>query len=108
MGKNRFFAAAGTALMVGTYIFLSMKREPEEYSDKWFRSLSREELDVEQEKIQKQWCSVKGDYSLGILLQSLLYRFADEMRFRDHGDLKPENYEYPPHREHGWNLYKPD
>lgn len=108
MRKNRFFAASGTALMIGAGIFLLMKREPEKYSDKWFQTLSREELDVEREKIQKQWGSTGGDYSLGVRLQNLLYRFNDEMRLRDYGDLKREEHKYPPHREHGWNLYKPD
>lgn len=108
MRKNRFFAAAGTTLVVGAYIFLSMKREPEKYSDKWFQTLSREKLDAERKEIQKQWSSAGGNYSLGVRLQNLLYRFDDEIRFRDHGDSKLEGYKYRPHREHGWNLYKPD
>ncbi len=108
MINKRFLAVVSTALMVASGIFLSIKHKPEKYSDEWFSSLSREELDTEREKIQKQWCSAGGDYSLSVRLQNLLYRFDDEMRLRDYGDLKPEDYKYPPHREHGWNLYKPD
>lgn len=95
MSKNRVLAVVGTSLAIGIGIFLSMKRDLEKYSGEWFKAISRVELGTEREKIQKLWCSTGGDYLLGIRLQNLLYRFDDEIRLRDYGDLKPEDYEYP-------------
>lgn len=108
MKRQYIFSVIGSALAIGAGALLLVNREPAKYSDKWFKSLSREELDAEREIIVAEHCSVKGNFSLGIRLKSLLDRFDNEIRKRDHSDLKSEGYKYPPPREHGWNLYKPD
>lgn len=47
MRKRHIFAAIGSALTIGTGVFLLANLKPAKYSDKWFKSLSREELDTE-------------------------------------------------------------
>lgn len=108
MQTRHIFTVIGSALTIGAGIFLLTNLEPAKYSDKWFKSLSKEDLDAERELIQKQWASAGSDYSFGVWLQRMLYRFDDEIRLRDYGVVKPEDYKYPAHREDGWHLYRPN
>jgi len=111
MKIGRILGVVGATALGGLGIFLSIDRKPVKYSDKWFKSLSREELDAEREVVVAEWCSGRIDYSQAVHLESLRRKFDDEIRQRDYGDTgdtDPRKHNYPPSREHGWNLYKPD
>lgn len=108
MRENQIFGIIGAVILAGTTILLLKRDNTKKYSNKWLASLPRDELEAEREKIRSMWCSVDGDFSLAVKLENLLRVFDNELRRRDWGDLSQEIYKYPPHREHGWNLYKDD
>lgn len=108
MRKIQILGLMGASILTGTTVFLLNRNITAKYSDKWLRTVSKDELKEEREKIRIMWCSIKGDFSLAVKVEALLRLLDNELRKRDWGDLSPENYRYPPHREHGWNLYKPD
>ena len=80
--------------------------KPQEYSDKWFDTVSDEVLDAEREVVRQKYCAVGGDFSLGVALQNLLRRFDSEMNKRACGGEK--SHAPSVHREHGWYLPNDD
>lgn len=81
------------------------EKEPDEYSSKWFDSLSDEELDKEREKVRLEYCSSGDDFDRASSLQRLLWHFDDIIRARHDDGSEPG---YPVHREHGWHLLEDD
>lgn len=96
-----FAAGAG----IGAYkIFGGGKIE--KYSKKWFNTVSYDTLEKEREIVRKQFCSAGNDFERANLLQKLLNIFDSVMSKRDWNGQVPQPPSY--HREHGYNLYKPD
>lgn len=99
----------GTALVVGGSIgaFQIFKHvEPQKYSKKWFDILPVELLEQEREVVRKEMCSAGRDYAKADRLWHLLNVFDRVLREKKYGNTS--EYVFPPKREHGWNLYKPD
>lgn len=76
------------------------------YSPKWFESASDSVLHTERERIRLTYCSSGNDISLATQLENLLSRFDKELSNRAWASQTPCGPGY--HREHGFNLYKPD
>lgn len=99
----------GTALLVGSSIgvFQFFKHmEPQKYSKKWFDISSIEILEQEREAIRQEMCSAGKDYAKADRLWHMLNVFDRILREKKYGDTS--EYVFPPRREHGHNLYKPD
>ena len=71
----------------------------DKYSNKWFDSLSDDELSVEREKIRQRHCHGEDMYNL-------LHKFDDVMSKRAWGNEVPHAPAY--HSEHGWYLSEDD
>ena len=87
----------------------SLKTAVEErnmYSPKWFKSTSDSVLHTERERVRLAYCSSGNDMSLVTQLENLLSRFDKELSDRAWAGQTPRGPSY--HREHGFNLYKPD
>lgn len=87
----------------------SLKTAVEErnmYSPKWFKSTSDSVLHTERERVRLAYCSSGNDMSLATQLENLLSRFDKELSDRAWAGQTPRGPSY--HREHGFNLYKPD
>jgi len=80
--------------------------EPQKYSSKWFNTVSDKVLKEEREVVRQKFCSAGSDFDLAGRLQNLLWIFDKELSKRAWGSEKPHGPSY--HREHGYNLYKPD
>ena len=76
------------------------------YSPKWFKSASDSVLHSERERVRLAYCSSGNDMSLATQLENLLSRFDKELSNRAWAGQTPSGPSY--HREHGFNLYKPD
>lgn len=76
------------------------------YSPKWFKSVSDSVLRTEREHVQLAYRSSGNDLSAATQLKNLLSRFDEELNSRDWAGQTPRSPGY--HREHGFNLYKPD
>lgn len=76
------------------------------YSSKWFENATKDELNVEREKVRQAYCSASNSFKEACDLQCLLRRFDNELSKRAWGDEKPS----PPsfHRENGWYLLNDD
>lgn len=99
----------GTALLVGSSIgaFQFFKNaEPQKYSKKWFDISPIEILEQEREFVRKEMCSAGKDYRKADRLWHLLNMFDRVLQEKRYGNTS--EYVFPPKREHGWNLYKPD
>lgn len=94
----------GTAVGVGLLKLLSDMYDTK-YNDKWFKSLSDDELEAEREKVRLNYCASQTDAE-ATKNQNLLWKFDDVMRSRD--PIDNDDYVYPPHREHGWYLPNDD
>lgn len=76
------------------------------YSPKWFKSASDSVLHTERERVRLAYCSSGNDMSLATQFENLLSRFDKELSNRAWAGQTPRGPSY--HREHGFNLYKPD
>lgn len=76
------------------------------YSPKWFKSASDNVLHTERERVRLAYCSSGNDMSLATHFENLLSRFDKELSNRAWAEQTPRGPSY--HREHGFNLYKPD
>lgn len=99
IGVVGFFVVVGLIKMVGG-------GKIDKYSDKWFASLSDDELDAEREVIRRRFCSAGDDFSFAVAMENLLYMFDKEMSKRSWNGKT--DYGYPVHREHGWYLPNDD
>lgn len=95
--------AAGIGL--GIYKALGGK-SPQQYSSKWFKTMSDEVLNAEREIVREKWCSSGNDSYMATMLEKLLHLFDSELSKRAWGDEIPHGPSY--HKEHGYNLFKKD
>lgn len=101
--KKVFGVVTGIATIVGIgLIKLVSIMDNEKYSDKWFNSLSDDELNTEREKVRLDYCSGKEE------AERLLRIFDNEIRRRENVGCENKEYKYPPKREHGWYLPNDD
>jgi len=77
-----------------------------EYTDRWMKSATDNELDTEREKVRFAYCSSGDNFDAACRLQNLLRRFDTEMSDRAWGDEEPHAPSY--HREHGYYLPNDD
>ena len=104
--KKIALTTVGIAVTGLGVLYLISGMEPQMYSGKWFDTISDELLKEERENIRKKFCSAGSDYDLAGRLQKLLWRFDKEISKRAWAGEVPTGPSY--HREHGFNLYKPD
>ena len=106
--KSKMFGIGiiGITTVIGLAFKLLGTKEPQKYSDKWFKTASDEELKAEREIVQKQFCSAGDDFQLAATLQNLLWLFDSVLSKRAWAGKAPRGPGY--HREHGYNLYKDD
>lgn len=107
MNKKKVFGIFIGIAAVGIGLFKALSDgSKEKYSDKWFDSLSDDELDIEREKVRQEYCSAGDDFSAAVKLQRLLWKIDDIIRKRKYDES--EEYAYPKHSEHGWHLPSDD
>lgn len=75
--------------------------EPSKYSNGWFKTESDEIFEKEREIVRQQFVNYRGDFSLAVTLEKLLYRFDSIMSDRAWGN-KSEGF--PKHTVHDWYL----
>ena len=100
----------GGALVTGALAVIGGKvleqGEPKRYSSLWFDHLSDDELGPEREKVRLAYQSSGDDFDSACEMEALLRRFDSEIWSRKDDGM--DDYVFPPRREHGRNLYKPD
>ena len=93
--------AAGIVTIGGTVAtaLVNVRESNDKYSNKWFDSLSDDELSIEREIIRQRHCQGEDMYDL-------LHKFDDVMSKRAWGNEVPHAPAY--HSEHGWYLSEDD
>lgn len=94
-----------SATVYGVYKAIS-NMEPEKYSLEWIRSLSDSQWETEREIVRQMFCSPKYSDSQRTDFQRILFLFDKVKSEREWDGDTPRGPAY--HREHGYNLYKPD
>ena len=81
-------------------------KEPAKYSMEWIRKLSDADWETEREIIRQKFCNPKYSDTARIGFEKLLNLFDKVKSDRDWAGKIPKGPSY--HREHGFNLFKPD
>lgn len=103
---SKLFLGAGV-LLIGVFgISEYSAKHPEKYSLKWIKSLSDEEWDKEREILRKMCTNPKYDDNSRIRYGKILDLFDRVKSDRNWEGKIPQPPKY--HREHGFNLYKPE
>lgn len=95
----------GSVAIASLSIFLA-KRYPSKYSPEWIKQLSDRDWEVEREIIRKKFCNPQYRNSERNYFQIILNLFDKVKSEKDWAGVKPQGPAY--HREHGFNLYKPE
>ena len=103
---NKVLLCVGSAVVVGAGTYLSFFKNPPKYSEKWIENLTSEEWRNEREKIQQLFLNPKLDFDIREQYHNLLRVFDKVKSKKDWAGEIPHGPAY--HREHGFNLYKPD
>ena len=90
--------------IIGYHVLEQNNSEP--YSSQWLEGLSDGELREEHEKARLALRDSGDDWDLACKMDFLRRQIDSEIEKRKNDGT--DNYVYPPHREHGRNLYKPD
>lgn len=108
MGKMRnILLGIGGMATLGYAIYKGVSTtEPKKYSLKWIESLSDEQWSKERQIVQDQFRNPNLDIEFRDKCKVLLDLFDKVKSARDWAGVKPHGPAY--HREHGFNLYKPD
>lgn len=98
--------AISTAALIIYKLCISAKTlPPEKYSSEWIEGLSDLDWEREREIVRQKYCNAE-DGAAASYLQRLLWLF-DKIRYEKNNSDK--EYRGPAyHREHGYNLYKPE
>lgn len=80
--------------------------KPPKYSLNWIKLLTDSEWAAEREIVRQQYTNPKLDIDFRSKLWNILYLFDKVKSERDWAGKTPHGPAF--HREHGFNLYKPD
>ena len=104
---NKVLSVGGTVLFCLVILLKGHgQKEPEKYSYSWIKKLSEQAWKAERNKVWQKWANPNQDDQTRSQLWSLLQLFDKVKENKDWAGKKPQGPSY--HREHGYNLYKPD
>ena len=98
--------AAGTLFALYKGVTALAGREPPKYSREWIEALTDAEWAAERQIIQDQYRNPALDIDFRESRRMLLFLFDKGKSAKDWAGQTPKGPAY--HREHGYNLYKPD
>ena len=104
---GKIILGLGGLVLTGLAIIIkTANKEPQKYSGDWIKNLTDTEWETEREIVRQQYCNPEYDISYRENLHQILWLFDKIKSDKEWAKKTPHGPSY--HREHGYNLYKPD